>query len=208
MARAWRWIERTAYAVGAVAAAVWLTMTLAGTFGARQEIARFTALQAKSSATPDTALWSSERITAWKQTLRDDAPPPLALLKIPRLGVEAAVLEGTSEWALNRGVGHIEETARPGGDGNIGLAGHRDGFFRALKDIREGDVIDLELPDGTARYRVTRTWLVMPEDVGVLDPTSEPSITLVTCYPFYFIGSAPQRFIVRAVRQKAPGGRS
>jgi sortase A len=119
--------------------------------------------------------------------------------------LEVAVLEGTDEWTLNRAVGHIEDTARPGAPGNSGIAGHRDGFFRGLKDIRSGDVLEIETHTGIDRYRVERTWIVEPEDVSVLDPTSTPSITLVTCYPFYFIGSAPQRFIVRAVRTETTG---
>jgi sortase A len=179
-----------------------------GAAGARQDLERFVKLQSAAGFTPDTSLWSVERIRAWHDTQDDEAPVPLAVLRIARLKIEVAVLEGTDEWTLNRAVGLIEDTARPGSGGNVGLAGHRDGFFRALKDIREGDAIELALPRGTEQYLVVRTWLVMPEDVSVLDPTGEPSITLVTCYPFYYVGSAPQRFIVRAVRQKSPGGRS
>jgi sortase A len=96
-------------------------------------------------------------------------------------------------------LGHIEDTAPPGTDGNTGIAGHRDGFFRVLKDITEGDTIELQTLAGRETYRVERTWIVEPEDVSVLDPTPSRSLTLVTCYPFYFVGSAPQRFIVRAV---------
>jgi sortase A len=85
-------------------------------------------------------------------------------------------------------------------DGNLGIAGHRDGFFRGLKDMTPGDLMELDTLQGTDVYRVERTWVVNPEEVSVLDPTSTPAITLVTCYPFYFVGSAPDRFIVRAVR--------
>jgi sortase A len=122
------------------------------------------------------------------------------VLRIPRLGIEVALLDGTDEWTLNRAVGVIEETARPGSAGNIGLAGHRDGFFRALKDIQADDVLEIETISRIDRYRVERFWIVGPDDVSVLDPTPSPAVTLVTCYPFYFVGSAPQRFIVRAVR--------
>jgi sortase A len=111
------------------------------------------------------------------------------------------VLPGTDDFVLDRAVGHIDDTALPGTNGNIGIAGHRDGFFRGLKDIAAGDPIELETRKGRELYRVERTWIVDPEDVSVLDPTPVQSLTLVTCYPFYFIGSAPQRFIVRAVRQ-------
>ena len=97
-------------------------------------------------------------------------------------------------------MGHIDDTALPGTDGNSGIAGHRDGFFRGLKDIGPGDAIELETLRGKEVYRVERTWVVDPEDVSVLDPTPTRSLTLVTCYPFYHVGPAPQRYIVRAVR--------
>jgi sortase A len=121
------------------------------------------------------------------------------------LRIEAPVLEGTDDWTLNRGVGHIADTAAPGAPGNIGIAGHRDGFFRALKDIAVGDVIELDTLHETIPYRVERVWIVEPDDVSVLDPTTTPAVTLVTCYPFYFVGSAPQRYIVRAVRTSVSG---
>ena len=88
----------------------------------------------------------------------------------------------------------------PGADGNTGIAGHRDGFFRGLKDIEPDDAIELETVRGREVYRVERTWVVDPEDVSVLDPTPARSLTLVTCYPFYHVGPAPQRYIVRAAR--------
>ena len=109
------------------------------------------------------------------------------------------VLPGTDDRTLDRAVGHIDDTALPGADGNSGIAGHRDGFFRGLKDIAEGDVIELETAKVKEVYRVERTWVVDPEDVSVLDPTPTRALTLVTCYPFYYIGPAPRRFIVRAV---------
>jgi sortase A len=111
------------------------------------------------------------------------------------------VLRGTDDRTLDRAAGLIEDTAEPGTDGNSGIAGHRDGFFRGLKDIVPGDTIELDTLQGTDVYRVERTWVVNPEDVSVLDPMSIPTLTLVTCYPFYFYGAAPQRFIVRAVRE-------
>ncbi len=126
------------------------------------------------------------------------------MLRIPKIRLEVAVLPGTDDRTLDRGVGHIEDTAPPGTDGNSGLAGHRDGFFRGLKDIAPGDAIVLETLDATETYLVERTWIVNPDDVSVLDPTPTRSLTLVTCYPFYFVGSAPQRFIVRAVRVDDP----
>ena len=113
------------------------------------------------------------------------------------------MLRGTDAATLNRAVGWIEGTSEPGEPGNVGLAGHRDGFFRGLKDIVVGDTIEFATLDRTETYVITETMIVDPDAVGVLDPTEEPAITLVTCFPFYYVGPAPQRFIVRAVRSDA-----
>jgi sortase A len=119
-------------------------------------------------------------------------------MKIPRIGLETIVVQGESARILHRAVGHLAETAMPGEAGNVALAGHRDGFFRPLKDIRVGDAISLNTLDGEFVYRVESTEVVWPSDVQVLQPTRENTLTLVTCYPFYYVGSAPKRFIVRA----------
>ncbi len=118
-------------------------------------------------------------------------------IEIPRLGVNAVVRTGSDARTLRLAVGHIPGTAAPG-HGNTGLAAHRDTFFRRLGNIERGDEIRVVTPDGTFRYTVEETLVVEPTDVWVLDPTDVPALTLVTCYPFRFIGSAPQRFIVRA----------
>ena len=180
----------------------WGALNIDGVVGARYELDRFAVHAAglKQPAAPDLRLWGMERITAWRQDLSEPSPPPLAVLRIPKIDLEVAVLNGTDDVALNRAVGHIEDTALPGTDGNSGIAGHRDGFFRGLKDIAPEDVIELETLRGKEKYRVERIWVVAPEDVSVLDPTPARSLTLVTCYPFYHIGPAPQRYIVRAVR--------
>jgi sortase A len=123
----------------------------------------------------------------------------LGRVEIPRLGVSTIVRAGTDARTLSLAVGHISGTALPGENGNVGLAGHRDTFFRRLRNIRSGDDIRVVTPDGTYVYRVEGTRIVNPSDVWVLDPTGRPALTLVTCYPFSYIGSAPQRFIVRAV---------
>lgn len=200
---AWVWAERAAWTIGIVALAVWAAIDVSATMSARRAVRHFAVYQAALSipSSPDRHLWSPERVRAWQDSLSRDAPA-LAVLRIPRIGVEVPVLEGTDDRTLNRAVGHIEDTARLGAAGNSGIAGHRDGFFRALKDIHEGDVIELETLSGTGIYQVSRTWIVDPEDVSVLDDTDTPALTLVTCYPFYFVGSAPQRFIVRAVRTR------
>ena len=122
----------------------------------------------------------------------------LLFLRIPALHLEVPVLEGTDEVTLNRGVGRIAGTALPGQGGNIGIAGHRDGFFRRLKDIRTGDAIELATISGTDVFVVDRIRVTSPADVAVLRPRTKDSVTLVTCYPFYFVGPAPRRFIVQA----------
>lgn len=119
-------------------------------------------------------------------------------IEIPRLGVSAIIKAGSDARTLQLAVGHIPGTALPGKDGNVGLAGHRDTFFRRLRDIQGDDTIRVTTPDGVYLYRVDRTDVVDPDDVWVLDPTNHPALTLVTCYPFTWVGNAPQRFIVRA----------
>ncbi len=119
-------------------------------------------------------------------------------IEIPRLGVSAVIRVGSDARTLRLAVGYIPGTALPGENGNLGLAGHRDTFFRKLRDINPGDEIRVTTMDGVFRYFVQRTNIVQPSDVWVLNATGYPALTLVTCYPFSYIGSAPQRFIVRA----------
>lgn len=121
-------------------------------------------------------------------------------LEIPRLGFSAAVAHGDDDGTLKVAIGHLPDTPLPWQAGNTGLAGHRDGFFRPLKDIKENDELRFVTPHGEFRYRVRHTNIVRPEDVWVLDPTATPSLTLVTCYPFSYVGNAPQRFVIRAER--------
>jgi sortase A len=196
-------VERSAWTVGIVCLVTCGALYIDGAAGARHELERFALLQAaalQQPPAPDLSLWSPERIAAWRRALSEPAPPPLAVLRIPKIRLEVPVLRGTDDFTLNRAVGHIDDTALPGTDGNSGIAGHRDGFFRGLKDIGPEDAIELETLRGKEVYRVERTWVVDPEDVSVLDPTPARSLTLVTCYPFYYVGPAPQRYIVRAVR--------
>jgi sortase A len=150
------------------------------------------------STAVDFSLWADKRKIAYEQSLAQYSGTPMAVLEIPKLELEVPVFDGTDDLTLNRGVGRIQGTARPGEKGNIGIAGHRDGFFRGLKDLKVGDVIDLELPGGVTTYTVKEVKIVNPNDVEVLKAQSFPTLTLVTCYPFYFIGSAPQRYIVQA----------
>ena len=124
----------------------------------------------------------------------------LGRIEIPRLGVMVAILEGTTAQTLRLGVGHINGTALPGEPGNAGIAGHRDTYFRALKDIRAKDEIQIQTATGLSHYEVDRVQIVAPGDTGILAPSPGSDLTLVTCYPFHFIGAAPERFVVHAHR--------
>jgi sortase A len=150
------------------------------------------------AAKPDFSLWSQKRIRDYEDSLASHFAPAVAVLRVPKINVEVPVLEGTDEWSLNRGVGRITGTATPGEDGNIGIAGHRDGFFRGLKDVGLGDAIEMLTANGRETYIIDRIFITDPSDVSVLAQRERPSLTLVTCYPFYFIGSAPKRYIVQA----------
>jgi sortase A len=146
----------------------------------------------------DFRLWGERRVKAYRQNIDKHPETALAVLRIPRISLEAPLFDGTDDLTLNHAVGRIAGTSRPGEPGNIGIAGHRDGFFRGLKDVRVGDAIELKTLKGTDTYIVDQIQIVSPRQVEVLRPTSVSSLTLVTCYPFYFFGSAPQRYIVTA----------
>lgn len=119
-------------------------------------------------------------------------------IEVPRVGLTAIVREGDDNGVLRRAVGHIPETPLPGEPGNSGLAGHRDTFFRGLRNVRQGDRIVVTTPEAVLHYDVRSTGIVEPTDVSVLEPTPGSTLTLVTCYPFDYIGAAPKRFIVQA----------
>jgi sortase A len=146
---------------------------------------------------PDYSLWSNRRTKLHQASLLKPVES-LAVLRIPALNLEVPVLEGTDEVTLNSGVGRIAGTSRPRQGGNMGIAGHRDGFFRGLKDVRTGDAIELATTSGTDIYIVDQIRITNPADVSVLRPRAKRSLTLVTCYPFYFVGPAPSRYIVEA----------
>jgi len=148
---------------------------------------------------PDYRSWSVGRIRAYRESLRNEAGPLLGTLRIPAIQLEVPIYGDTSELHLNRGVGLIEHTAAPGLGGNMGIAGHRDGFFRALRHVKAGEEIEVRTFTALYRYRISELHVVEPSDATLLGPTGQPSVTLVTCYPFYFVGSAPQRFVVRGV---------
>jgi sortase A len=146
----------------------------------------------------DFSLWDPKRIQAYKDALIQRVDPPLAVLKIDRIGLAVGVFEGTDDLTLDRGAGHISDSGQIGSSGNIGIAGHRDGFFRGLKDVSPGDEIQLITSSATYIYTIDQILIVKPEDLWVLATGQKPSITLVTCYPFYFVGHAPDRYIVKA----------
>jgi len=156
----------------------------------------------------DAAVNQAEPLPSAEVAAAGLAPPssgpragPVAKLEIPRIGLSVIVRDGTDAWTLNRGVGHIMGTSYPGSDGNIGIAGHRDSFFRELRHVQSEDELVLTSPDGSVqRYRVDEVRIVSPSEVSVLADRKRPSVTLVTCYPFSYIGSAPQRYVLTASR--------
>jgi sortase A len=170
-----------------------------------ESVAKAEATQAAATLPGDYRLnqdqWNAARIAEYQASIGADAEPPLAVLRIDELDVAVPVYDGTSEETLHRGVGRVRGTARIDAVGNLGIAGHRDSFFRPLKDIEEGDRIELSTAGGTITYSVSSITIVEPEDVHVLAPTQERTLTLVTCYPFYYVGHAPKRFIVKATAE-------
>jgi sortase A len=203
-----RKIERVLLILGGLMVAFYVAANLHRTVLSSAELRRFKARQpvsalvpqgvALTTQNPDFSLWSEQRIKDYEDSLAAEFAPAIAILRIPKIHIEVPVLEGTDDLSLNRGVGHVAGTANPGENGNMAIAGHRDGFFRGLKDIGLGDTIELDTRGGAETYVIDRITIVDPKDVSVLKPSPHPSLTLVTCYPFYFIGSAPKRYIVQA----------
>jgi sortase A len=143
-----------------------------------------------------------KRLERGKQLTEMAGPPadgtPIGQIQIHRLGVSVVVVQGESEAILRRAVGHLARTALPGQEGNVVLAGHRDTFFRPLKGIVAGDHITMSTPDHDFEYVVESTSIVEPTDVRVIEPSGGHTLTLISCFPFYFVGPAPNRFIVFA----------
>jgi sortase A len=207
------WLRRLEIALlsaGLLLVTVFVTVKVQSRISARIAVKKFEAAQSAAiqdgddlssldlASKVDFSLWSNGRIKDYLESLEQAKEAPLAVLRIPKLHLEVPVYEGSDDLTLNRGLGRIIGTAKLGGAGNTGIAGHRDGFFRGLKDIGPGDTLELMLPHRTDHYAVTSITITNPDDVSVLDPTSTSSLTLVTCYPFYFVGSAPKRYIVQA----------
>jgi sortase A len=166
---------------------------LDGELGRQAAIAGF----ASSTAAPDQSLWSPERVRDYQASVGLVTESPLAILRIPDLGLEVPVYATDSELHLNRGAGLIAGMGLPDTGGNVGIAGHRDGFFRVLKDVKPGQRIEIETRLRRHVYRVESMEVVEQSALHVLSDSALPTLTLVTCYPFYYLGHAPQRFIVR-----------
>jgi sortase A len=202
-------VERALWVIGVLLIASYGVMRVDAETGRREGIESFTRVRASSNAVPsetartsaEQSQWSVGRIRAYAASLA--ARPrvaPEALLRIPSVKLTVPVYADTTADSLNRGAGLISGTAGPrAAGGNMGIAAHRDGFFRALKDVALGDRIEVENPSGTRAYRVSALYIVSSDDMRPLLPTGRSEVTLVTCYPFYYVGRAPQRYIVRAI---------
>jgi sortase A len=205
-----RWIERTLLACGLVLLIIVGVLQLEGSLSSRAALRSFAKLEACSSSPiqpveegsgilpEDVGMGSgiSEKAHADKDSMK--AGVPIAILQIPKIQLEVPVMDGTDALTLNHAAGRIQGTARPGERGNIAIAAHRDRFFRGLKDVEVGDAIELRTGKAMDTYIVDDIRIVAPEDVSVLRPRQSPSLTLITCYPFYYIGNAPERYVVMA----------
>jgi sortase A len=206
----WKWIERGLFASGLGLLAIYGAIRLDNSLSSTAALENFVAVESSPPSAPtsyegndspqEAGLNGSggSRVDGNKQSPVNQPGTAIAVLQIPRIHLAVPVLDGTDKRALSHGVGRIAGTARPGEHGNIGIAGHRDSYFRGLKDVRLGDVIELKTKEGADIYVVDQIKVVTPNDVSVLRPRPMSSLTLVTCYPFYFVGRAPQRYIVMA----------
>lgn len=218
-----RWLRRIEFALfacGVALLAFWGGAQLQSTIASRKAVRDFIALDSAGLTSGDPmraetggtsgmgaefGLRDEQRVSANRSKSVTRHGGALAVLRIPKISLEVPVVRGTDSLTLNYAVGWISGTARPGEQGNIGIAGHRDTFFRGLKDVRVGDSLQLQSSGETAIYVVDGIRIVNPRDVGVLKPRSLATLTLVTCYPFYFVGNAPKRYIVSAtLTQKTP----
>ncbi len=190
--RGWRGLERLLVVIGLASLGYVGYVSVEGRLYQTIENRELDAILASVPATDRAASSSVERRP------RPAAGSVIGRIEIPRLGVSVVIRAGSDARTLRLAVGHVPGTAFPGEIGNIGLAGHRDTFFRRLRDIQPDDEIRIVTVDGTFAFRVEDTRVVTPQDTWVLDTTTTATLTLVTCYPFTYVGSAPKRFIVRA----------
>jgi sortase A len=214
--RALAWIERALYAAAVLLLGGWSAVTVeTRVYGYLQERRLARMIEAHEAApaplppaqrrfVPAQPATAGPGATPAPEASSSPAPSPrpeaelVGRIEIPRLNLRAIIEEGIDSRTLRRAVGHLPGTPLPGEDGNVVLAGHRDTFFRVLKDVRADDIVRITTPLGRFEYVVEATAVVEPSRTDVLDATAEPSVTLVTCYPFYLVGEAPDRFVVRA----------
>ncbi|MEP4485072.1 MAG: class D sortase [Halioglobus sp.] len=147
---------------------------------------------------PDMTLWAPGRIADYEASLQAELPPVLGVLQVDSVGLKVPVYSTDTDLTMDRGAGVIDGMAYPHELGNIGIAGHRDGYFRVLKDVKVGDKIELQTLKGPKQFIINNVQIVEISDTHLLQDTEEQTVTLVTCYPFYFVGHAPQRYIVTA----------
>jgi sortase A len=195
-----RWTERLLFAAGLALLAWCAYVVLDARIFQQAEDSRLDGLLRVSQETSPGAPQNPSFTARPARLLPAPAAGLIGRLDIPRLGLSVIVIEGVRAATLRRAVGHIPGTALPGQQGNVGISGHRDTFFRPLRNIRHDDMVTLTTLLGEFRYRVVSTSIVRPDNIAVLAPTENQILTLVTCYPFYFVGPAPTRFIVRAER--------
>ena len=217
-----RALELGCWALGAILMALYFGARAYGASESRDGIMKFAearaAMESEAASSPSSGNRSDthlEEAAGFEQTegLSNGAPEdragalpgiesadrPLAVLRLHRVALEVPVYGDVGTRNLNRGAGLIAGTGLPGGEGNVAIAAHRDSYFRVLEHVVVGDILVLESLAGPRRYRVTELSIVEPHDLTPLDELGISAVTLVTCYPFYFVGSAPQRYIVRAV---------
>lgn len=190
-ARTAKWLGRGLLALGIVLLGGWLWATADGVAFRAAFGRRLDGLLGATRPRPLVAVARASRREAASSGV-------IGRIEIPRLGLSELVIEGSSGRTLRRGIGHVERTAFPGEHGNVGLAGHRDTYFARLKHVAKGDLVRIATPDGVFSYRVDSIRIVEPDRGDLLAQTGGPRLTLVTCYPFYWVGPAPRRFVVTA----------
>lgn len=197
-------LELACWGIGLLLIAVYFGATVGFENERREGIEVFARAQAAASASafePDSVVLPQDvdRAEPPRQLDAELDSLPVAVLRMPGLDLEVPVFSDISERNLSRGAGWVPGTALPNDDGNMAIAAHRDQYFRALKDAAVGDLLELESLSGQRDYKVTSITIVQPEELWPLDASDMNTVTLITCYPFYFVGSAPQRYIVQAV---------
>jgi sortase A len=192
-ARLLRWSEAALWIAGAALCSLFAIAQADSALGSARALEDFAA----SVKSPDQSLWAAGRVRDYQASLNQPMKA-VAVLTVPSLNLEVPVFDRDDDLALNRGAGLVAGMGLPDQGGNTGIAGHRDGFFRVLKDIKLGDLIEIRTHVKVHRYRVSSIDIVDQTDKRLLADTELPVVTLVTCYPFYYLGNAPQRYIVAA----------